>query len=177
MDLNKTVWKFKGDGFTLIELLVVVLIIGVLAAIALPKYQRAVNKADMTEALVLVHAAVSAQQRYKLATGQYSNTWDSLDLSFPAKSETSEYESGTRYYTVIISNKLELMIENSWIAGLKRKTSQRRMFVAVDVSNPAVSYCCFDSGNEEAQETCASLTSDTSISSQALWGRVCYVIK
>ena len=57
-------------GFTLIELLVVVIIIAILAAIALPQYQKAVEKSRITEAVTVLRSLQKAYQLCVLEHGE-----------------------------------------------------------------------------------------------------------
>ena len=76
--------KNKIQGFSLLELLVVILIIGILAAIALPQYQRATEKAKMAEAVIMLKAIAEAQQRYYMVHNKYltCTQTDQLDIDF-----------------------------------------------------------------------------------------------
>ena len=72
----------KKSGFTLIELLVVVLIIGILAAIALPQYQRAVERARIAEARQTIKILNDSVARYHMTTGNCPLGVDELDAVF-----------------------------------------------------------------------------------------------
>ena len=85
----------KNAGFTLIELLVVVLIIGILAAVALPQYQVAVGKSRVSQMLPFMTSVKNAQEVYYMANGVYSEKWEDLDVTIPLGTAFSDCISGS----------------------------------------------------------------------------------
>ena len=77
-------------GFTLIELLVVVLIIGILAAMALPQYFKAVERSRMAEAITIMDSIVKAQRRKFMQTNRYALNFEGLDVA-PKGANGSDY--------------------------------------------------------------------------------------
>ncbi len=99
--------KKTNKAFTLIELLVVVLIIGILAAIALPQYHKAVAKSRASEALSVIKSLIPAIDEYVLVYGKAPKTF--TELSILPQGELSKFSIQDdlilgKYYNFVLTS-------------------------------------------------------------------------
>ena len=116
----------KKQAFTLIELLVVVLIIGILAAIALPQYQKAMWKAKFTQAKVFARALADAEEVFWMANGSYTSDLTKLGITEMQGCSVGErgqvdcylYKNGKRFmrYTIFLQHPTE-DVSTRWIGN------------------------------------------------------------
>jgi len=74
----------KNRAFTLMELIVAIIIVGVLAGLAIPRFSSTIEKSRTAEAINILETLRNAQEVYKLENGVYTDTPDDLDVTIPA---------------------------------------------------------------------------------------------
>ncbi|BBC22540.1 type IV pilin-like G/H family protein [Pseudanabaena sp. ABRG5-3] len=125
--LNK---KNGEKGFTLIELLVVIIIIGILAAIALPSFLNQASKARQSEAKSYVGSANRSQQAYYLEKQQFAPSLSALALGIAAQTENYDYETTGSSKGTTGTN------ANAFSSAKPRATNLKAYVGAVSVSTP-----------------------------------------
>ena len=132
-------------AFTLIELLVVVLIIGVLTAVAVPQYKKAVQKSRYSTLMPLAQGLAQGNEIYFLANGQYAGS----PLSLTIEGQT-EYPEGTNVFMSADSALSYVRISNDKVANARYLVYQKH-----SENYPDTTQC--EANDEEGKELCKSL--------------------
>jgi type IV pilus assembly protein PilA len=109
MKANNTITR---AGFTLVELAVVIVIIGVLAAFAVPRFKASVERSKAAEAFNYLASVQAAQERFHARQSTYAQNVADLDIQMSAP----KYFSVPEQFTVGGSGSLE----DSWTLTLTR---------------------------------------------------------
>ncbi|MCR5504609.1 MAG: prepilin-type N-terminal cleavage/methylation domain-containing protein [Elusimicrobiaceae bacterium] len=150
-------------GFTLIELLVVVLIIGILAAIALPQYQLAVDKAEFAKLQSMVRSLRDAYDEYVLLHNVGTKNFD--DLSFTMPEDFVSSYTGNMYNCVSNNDMFCCMSASGegWTGDINcgKKDlsflSHQPFFTSNNVPIKRTALCVAEKDNARANRLCSSL--------------------
>ena len=153
--------KTVACGFTLIELLVVVLIIGILAAIAVPQYQRAVAKSQFSEMLALVNSLKQQEDVYYLSNWTYAASFEHLSPDFPPVAVDQAGYSfripGKDYYFDLMDggvyNTVYAYHYKLNVSYLYKFSGERQCFV-YDENDTLAKYVCSSVGTFASKATC-----------------------
>ena len=107
--------RMSAKGFTLIEVLVVVLIIAVLAAVAVPQYQRTVLKSRFSSLIPITKAVRDGNESYYLTHSGYASAANQLDVTATNNNDMTLELSNDPDYSYVLATRSDLNEKNNLI--------------------------------------------------------------
>lgn len=149
----------NNKGFTLIELLVVVLIIGILASVALPQYEKAVEKSRVTGVWTTLSSLVKAAEIYRYANGDSLYQIKDFDIQIPESDSCTDNSCVVTCPSKAWTNCRYAAIHLNNGSKAEFQFTKNGENVILGLNNTGKK-CCFSSSNN-----CSSYGSDLEISS------------
>ena len=150
---------YKGSkGFTLVELLVVVLIVAILAAVAVPRYQKAVLKSRFSSMMPIAKALADSNEIYYLANGEYAQELEALPVQGRAN-----YTDGTAINLVDGEDLSYVQVSNTQVPNAQYVVYQKH-------SNRLSDTTVCEAADDRAEALCVALGgTETSPATGASW--------
>lgn len=140
-------------GFTLIELLIVIIIIGLLATMAVPQYQKLVDRSKRVEVITMLSSIGTASTMYYIQQGMPSTT-----ISASANDLYVAIPSNTKWVYRNITNVTTGGVDNfQWLAANKNTTA---WIVAMKIDMPDGVKTFYEKKNNNSSTVYTTQTTD-----------------
>lgn len=126
-------------GFTLLELIIVVIIIGILASIALPRYIRIAEKGRVSEAKTLLGSIKAAQIRYSAQYGVFTDDYNLLDIVMQTPKFFDYVAVGAGAVDdedAVVSTATRTTVDNPGLGAYTIDITQRGELIPTGLTNP-----------------------------------------
>jgi type IV pilus assembly protein PilA len=133
--------KRSEKGFTLVELLVVIIIIGILAAIALPNFLNQSAKAKQTEAKQNISTINRVQTLYRIENPNFADSFNKLAIGSLA-STTGTVTTGNYEYTLTAANENATLLATAKDTSLKAYSGGNNRYTNDESKSVITSVIC-----------------------------------